>query len=207
IQEWEDRKPVEYEERIGIGLEAGRRAAQEGRIYAAQFLRLQKDHGFVVYVEGLNGIGPQGDFMALGGEGRAARLERLEATAPDLGDPPRSLMKHGRFKLYLTTPALFSRGWLPSWLTPPTFTGLRNGLRLRLVAAAVGRPIPLSGFDMALSQPKPMRRAVPAGSVYFFELEDGDPQLAYRAFYFQSISELSHEAGFGITLVGGWDYV
>lgn len=211
-QGWRDKQPVEREERIGIGLEAGKRAAQEGRIYAAQFLRLREGYGFAVYIDGLNGLEPQGDFMALGGEGRVVRLERIEAAVPDMGGPPKSLVECGRFKLYLATPALFTQGWLPSWLDSQTFTGkwntgIRNSLRLRLVAAAVGRPIHMSGFDMARRQPKPIRRAVPAGTVYFFQLEDGDPQLAYRAFHFQSISEISPEAGFGVTFVGGWDYV
>ena len=45
--------------------------------------------------------------------------------------------------------------------------------RVVLRSACVGRPVHVSGWDMAKGQPKPTRRLAPSGSVYFFEKVDG----------------------------------
>jgi CRISPR-associated protein Cmr3 len=36
------------------------------------------------------------------------------------------------------------------------------------------RSVSIGGWNMAKNQPKPMRKAVPAGSVYYFRLENED---------------------------------
>jgi CRISPR-associated protein Cmr3 len=60
-----------------------------------------------------------------------------------------------------------------------------------------------------------MYKAVPPGSVYFFELLEGDVQDAFNAFHFKcrlqqeakdGLKELA-KIGFGLTFVGCWDYV
>ena len=85
------------------------------------------------------------------------------------------------------------------------------GLRAKLVAAAVGRPVTVSGWDLIENIPKPSRRLVPAGSVYFVELQ-GEPDLgAVRqwvgALWLQpwaSQPEQDRRDGFGLILVGAW---
>jgi hypothetical protein len=65
--------------------------------------------------------------------------------------------------LYLATHAVFKGGWNP---------GLDESSGVRLIAAAVGKPVILSGWNQKRRRPKPMRRAVPAGSVYYYEVVD-----------------------------------
>jgi CRISPR-associated protein Cmr3 len=38
-----------------------------------------------------------------------------------------------------------------------------------LVSAVIGKPLAISGWDVANKRPKPLRHYVPAGSVYYFE--------------------------------------
>ncbi|MDW8469618.1 MAG: type III-B CRISPR module-associated Cmr3 family protein [Burkholderiales bacterium] len=48
-----------------------------------------------------------------------------------------------------------------------------GGVRGRIVCAAVPRAQVVSGFDLVGWKPKPAQRAVPAGSVYWLELDEG----------------------------------
>ncbi|MDD5333028.1 MAG: type III-B CRISPR module-associated Cmr3 family protein [Rhodoferax sp.] len=83
-------------------------------------------------------------------------------------------------RLYLASPAHFgASGWLPDWLDadlqgePPGC----GGLTVQLVAARIERWHALSGWDYEKPGPKAVRRLVPAGSVYFFTLVDGNAAL------------------------------
>ncbi len=54
---------------------------------------------------------------------------------------------------------------------------------------------------MAKRKPKPMFKAVPAGSVYFFELLEGNANQLEK-FHQKSISDIYPEQGFGICYIG-----
>jgi CRISPR-associated protein Cmr3 len=49
-----------------------------------------------------------------------------------------------------------------------------NGFRARLMSSAVNRYEVISGWDMAKKCPKDAVRVIPGGSVYWFEVEQGD---------------------------------
>ena len=94
-----------------------------------------------------------------------------------LPEPPwAEIEKSGRFKLVLSTPGLFAKGWLPPSLGEAREAGIwsHRGLSARLVAACLGRPDVVSGWDMATDRPKPALRSVPVGAVYWFEGFQGD---------------------------------
>lgn len=172
------------EDRVGIGVDADRRSAREGLIYAISMLRLCPNVRIAVEVTGpISDVAklPEKDLLALGGEARRAIVRRAVATTwPGLhGTTPR-----GRLAL-LTTPAPFG-GWCPSGLSP--------------CAAAVPGHLAVSGWDLARGGPKPNRFAVPAGSVYFFD----DPKdLSGR----QGSLCTGEDAalGWGAFIEGGWD--
>jgi CRISPR-associated protein Cmr3 len=48
-----------------------------------------------------------------------------------------------------------------------------------------------------------MRKAVPAGSVYYFEVRNGDTDSLIGKFHCQNISDELKEEGFGLSFVGG----
>ena len=107
------------------------------------------------------------------------------------------------FKLYLSTPAIFKKGWLPEWMDENDLIGEYGGLKLKLLTASIGKTISIGGFDMKVRKPKPMRKAVPAGSVYYFKIVEGDLQKVFEIFNQTAISDIDPMQGFGIAYVGG----
>lgn len=149
----------------------------------------------------------------LGGEGRLAHI----APSSIWPQPPAGLFdaiaETRRLRLVLATPALFAGGWRPAWLddrlegSPPD----RPGLRLKLRAAAVERWQAVSGWDMAAGkggkggQPRAVRRLVPAGAVYWFDLLEGDAG-ALAALWLTPLADDPQDCrdGYGLALPGCW---
>ena len=213
------------EPKIGIGRNRQVNAASEGLLYRVGMKRMaftdEVDYDIdqpsnhiriEVEFEGLaTGSFEKEGFLKIGGEGKAVHYSLIEEQGITFNWTPDSPY----FKLYLMTPAIFKNGWLPSWLSwsepHKTYIGTWNGFPLKLQTAAVGKPLPIGGFDMYHKQPKPLYKAVPAGSVYFFELKDESkiPELA--SLHLTSISEAneaykgvkydSRKQGFGRVLI------
>ena len=153
---------VSIEPKIGIALDRGRRTAQEERLYRLAQYRYN-GLGIVVDFEGIE-IADYG-VLKLGGEAKGARYEKFEGSFEAAGS-----LDGDMFKVVLLTPAIFSQGWIPDFVDPYTMEG--KDIQVRLVAAAIGRAQYIGGWDMQKKFPKPMKKAVPPGSVYFFELID-----------------------------------
>ncbi|GAK61611.1 CRISPR-associated protein, Cmr3 family [Candidatus Vecturithrix granuli] len=196
------------EPKLGIGRVNETHATQEGRLYRIDMRRLEPKMKFNVestrhlsLVVGFDDLTlPDAGIMRLGGEGKAGKYTLSETMTID---SPTITGK--RFKLYLMTPAIFGQGWLPCWLDAKTFEGTYHNLRLRLETAMLGKSFGVGGFDMARKRPKKMRRVVPAGSVYYFEIVQGTIDEAITVFHNQSIAdgEKNRKQGFGLTLIGG----
>lgn len=228
------------EARLGITLSASR-TAEEGRIYSAVFTRMKEKWAFYIQLRDTQEDGrekdllPESGFLSLGGEARAARFTRLndddeeslsefwrqvamDALQDELID---KLAGRRRFKLYLLTPAIFGQGWLPDDIDGYSFTWqAAPGVTANLVAAAVGKPDDVGGWDLVQNAPRPLFRAAPAGSVYFFEATEDFTQESATALlqqlHFQSLMRpqagddsfpgFCRDAGFGLAAVGVWDY-
>jgi CRISPR-associated protein Cmr3 len=109
-------------------------------------------------------------------------------------------------RMVLATPALFEGGWRPGWLDKFEQMNLPAGVgavRPKLVAAAVGRREPVSGWSLREKRPKAVRWMVPAGSVYFFEVEEGDPSRLLES-WLRPVSDHQQDRkdGFGLALWG-----
>lgn len=108
-------------------------------------------------------------------------------------------------RLILLTPALFDRGWRPTWLTESA-----KGTKPTLVAAAVKGYQTVSGFSLQRGKPRPTRRLCPAGSVFFLRFEETDADRINRwidKYWFGCISDQKHDRhdGFGLAVLGIWD--
>ena len=180
------------ERRLGIQIDPQSLSTVEGMLYEVEFIRLREDTGLMVEIlEGYPDFPPQG-VMRAGGEGRALRyvtLKEGEFTPFSwgyTGELPRF------FKVYFATPAYFSQGWKPaSWQS--FFTG-----EVRLEAVALSRYQALGGYDLLNQKQKPVRRFVPAGSVYYFS-HAGGVQLSQQA-----ITEDGSALGFGQVIIASW---
>ncbi len=176
------------ETRFGIGRDDATRTTKEGALYEAEFIRPCKNIGLYLEVDGYDDWKSPG-VLRIGGEGRGARYEII--TAPKLPEPKKEL--RGQFKIYFATPTYFENGWVPKdW--HKFFEG-----DVGLVAAALNRYESIGGFDWAKNDHKAARRYVPAGSVYYFQVNgNGTAQLKTNA-----ITDFGAEIGFGQIFIEG----
>lgn len=161
--------------RVGIGLNADTRSADDGKLFTTQAVAFKAGVGFLASVRGTT-LPAQGT-LRLGGDGRAASSQSVAHPAPqaDL----HAIATLGRCRIVLTTPGLFAQGWLPNgfqheadghhWLT-------LHGVRARLVCATVPRSETISGWDLAHWQPKAALRCAPSGSVYWLDQIQATPE-------------------------------
>jgi CRISPR-associated protein Cmr3 len=209
------------ERRAGIEIAGGTRTAAPGKLYSVDFVRMLPNVGFllVVDLEGdegreLTDLLPQEGFLPLGGERRVVHFHSVEdraiASHMKLLAPPK--YEDSQLVLLLVTPAVFgsskgsSAGWLPRWIDAGSLETVGDHLpALRVVSAALGKPIPVGGWDLARRQPKPLQWAVPAGSIYYCRMKRHGEECV-EALHGQTISEFLPEIGMGQVLVGRWPH-
>jgi CRISPR-associated protein Cmr3 len=156
-----------------------------------------------------------------GGERRLTRWNMKLGTNTPVNYPknilsPIFMNSQNRIKMILITPAIFSKGWYPSWLnsTPEGYIGTfpyiheSHTIKLKLVSATIERWQPISGwnYDKRNFGSKPMRKMVPAGSVYFFEIIEGKAEDIAKNFWCKACSDEKQDRidGFGQVLWGTW---
>jgi CRISPR-associated protein Cmr3 len=191
------------ERRFSVEIEGPGKRSREGHLFAVEFIRLPRDVGLLVEVDGV--MLASAGLLQLGGEARAARYREVEASLQLTQEGRTGAPANGktRFKLYLAAPAIFHQGWLPGWIGRHDLSGAWNGLHVRLVSAAVGKAQPVGGRDIAHGSQRSIRRAVPAGSVYFFEAE-ASADAVMKAFDGKCVSDVDAQIGFGLCYAGGW---
>lgn len=173
-----------YEDRVGLALDQGRRANRQGHFYRAQFVRMRADAGLLVGLDG--GELAKTGVIHIGGEARTGCYETVDV-------PPLPIRKEGNLKVVLLAPAWFEDVYATDW---SPFVG--GG---KLVSVVLGKPQPISGWDVARNQPKPLRNFIPMGSVFYFEgaAWQGKPFTATPD------KDLDFSAmGFGTCAVGTW---
>lgn len=147
----------------------------------------------------------------LGGERRLVHWQR--SAASDSWKCPEgvksALESAPRFRMVLATPAIFVHGWQPGWLDADTLIGkpFGDGPTLKLVGVTNLRWKAVSGWSLAPPRgPKPVRRMVPAGSVYFFEKVDGNSGILASNGWLRSVSDAPQDRndGFGLAIWGTW---
>jgi len=196
-----------HEPRFGIAIDTSKGTTQEAMLYQVRFVRLKEETALWAEVCGVS-LNAKG-FLRFGGEGRAATYEKLQQQQCLRPLSQFNFARNAkRFKVVLVTPAWFSGGWQPkggNW-------SKIFGASVRLIAAAVPRPLHLGGFDVAKGIPKPMRAFVPAGAVYFFEADE-PLKLAGDFTFTETPEEISRRngdanawahIGLGAALVGVW---
>lgn len=195
---------VQTEPKVGIGRNYFTNAIKESMLYR---VGMRRTPAFKLLVDfdlpdGAT-VGPEASyFIKLGAENKVAEMhiaysDRTKISSGDIE------LKSRRFKLYLATPAIFIKnGWYPDLAA--------HNVNATLIAAAVGKPLHIGGFDMKGNKPKPMFKAVPAGSVFLYEAAESENMDTLKEHLFgKSISEETSEEklknqGFGIAYIGQW---
>ena len=209
----------EQEERTHVALTPETGTAKDSMLFSTTGLDFEKKKGTEIIrmvaeittpeslsstIQSLNALHP------LGGERRLVHWKTDGKPFHDATERLRIFSSNKLVRMVLATPAIFRHGWLPGWINETTFQGAipGTGVTGKLIGASVERWQPISGWSYENNQPKPVRRLVPAGSVYFFELEEGDfGQLLNKA-WIKSVcdNEQDQRDGFGLALWGIWDY-
>lgn len=212
--------PLETRIHVGIGSNG---TAREGQLFSVAYRSFESRHrphkdepyhyayhrwslrARIKLPDGLK-VAPIGH---LGGERRPVTF--AEATLGDWWNCPEELKKqlpNARYlRLVLATPAIFD-SWKPAWLTDESHQARIKGLagmKLKLVAAAVGRREPVSGWNVRENKPKAVRWMVPAGSVYFFEVEANSEKIVENWLKPVSDNEQDRKDGFGLAMWGVWN--
>ncbi len=203
--------------RVGQRIVPDTKTVEEGKLYSSMHFRFKDDvhckkapekAGFYVEAESLGKSDLPSKATCMGGERRGVRIDVEEIGDSMFSDDAairEGIENHKRFFLYLATPAIFKRGWRGEW-REGKFQGTR------LAAAAVKKTECVSGWKRAAKGagggPRPVKRMVPAGSVYFFEIEPPevfDAKAFVDTYHWnESVSDEYPDAGFGTALVGVW---
>ncbi|MCF8090691.1 MAG: type III-B CRISPR module-associated protein Cmr3 [Desulfotignum sp.] len=203
--------------------------AQEHQLAHPDFIRLNPDVGLMIQVDdSLSSLFKDSLTARLGGECRVCSVEAL--AVENLVNREKMIDRinsTGRFKALLTTPGYFPvNNCFPDFLTDkgagPGFSQgewviAGTGKKVQLKAMACGRALRIAGWDLAKGMPKPMIKAVPAGAVYYFEIDESSSDkdndwvtklvdTSFPGTMPGGETEYTKQ-GFNNIMIGGWDYV
>lgn len=194
-------KLYQKEPRTGIRLKKTKTTG-EGQLFSVEFIRVASEIGFLLTLDNASSLSETG-FLRLGGESKAASYKIVQASSVNFSEIEKKVLQDRKFKIVLTTPAVFKQGWIPDGISSTTGEGVLFGCKVKLVGASLGRYINVGGWNLATNRPKPTQRAVPAGSVYCFEMLNGEDGANISTHFGKSI--LSGEwakQGFGLSFIG-----
>lgn len=204
------------ESRLGIARDNARRTVEEGMLYQTQHIRPNANLAIQLDVDGLPKEMPSKAIIRLGGEGRTASMQAQERVnaLPSIADNT----KTKGLLLYLLTPLPtqpIGNVWqpLPSFIREEreqqtVWVGTLNGIELELHGAITGKALREGGWDMAKHQPRPVISLIPAGSVFFCTVKDGNTVAAIKALHNQHIQQIGADLtayGYGHLAVGIWN--
>lgn len=210
--------PLEERTHVAINPQTG--TADEGQLFSVSYRSFEENgHTWSVRLRAkLPDSAPDASIGHLGGERRPVALRALPDQPADWFRMSPALktavQTSNRLCMVLTTPAVFEEGWKPGWLSRDPGPQMPAGLSairpyLKLVGAAVGRREAVSGWSLREGKPKAVRWAVPAGSVYFFEVDGSAPKEAREKLVDAWLSPVSDKQadqkdGYGAAAWGIW---
>lgn len=202
--------------RLHVGIDPQTLAGRDGDLFMTGGLAFRQQQGDDPYA--LSAIQELGLIVSVhlpddglsidpgvGHVGGERRLAHWRSTQGDFPDPPPGLKEQVkttcRCRVVLLTPLATVAGWRPTYLLQS-----RHGVAVELIAAAVGKPQTLSGWDLRNKGARLSRRLVPAGSVFYLELT-GEPDAIENWFdktWFHCLSDEEDDrmCGFGLAVVG-----
>jgi CRISPR-associated protein Cmr3 len=210
-------RPAHTEIRTHVQIDPSTGAARDEMLFSTVGLRLQPDFSLSFRVRGeaddLAPITRLRAYHPFGGERRLAWFQTCPRLAPawECPIPIRAALSNrpSRVRLVLGTPGIFANGWLPKWLQENSIVPGTGTVRLRLISAAINRWLPVSGwsYDRRTFGAKPIRRMVPAGSVYFCEVLPGSDPAELASLWLEPVCDHEQDGrdGYGLALWGIWN--
>ncbi len=146
--------------KIGIEIDSNTKTSKENMLYRIDLTQFLDEWSFLIEYE-CDVEFKESGILKLGGEGKTAQYSKVdEPIGLQTANVYRKqvleeLESKNYFKVLFKTPAYFNCGWQLE----------QKGL----VCANVGKSISIGGWDMEKKESKPMKKYIPAGSVYVFE--------------------------------------
>jgi CRISPR-associated protein Cmr3 len=205
--------PLYEEIKTGIEKDPEKGNAMEHMLYVQKMLRLEDNEGghyeFSVDMESISSLDERG-ILKLGHDGRVFSYEKTtEGNFDFLANKINAIKSKidfaKQFKLLFTSPVLLKNGWLPGGVKDLNDIWETGSVAIRIKSAVLGKPMRVGGWDMKKGGPKPMRKAVPPGSVYYCELAKGTVDALFDTLFDKNISDADDDLarqGFGHTLIG-----
>lgn len=141
----------ETEVRTQVALKPDTATAEDGKLLSTHYLRLKKDISLYAEVEGADEL-PKDFLLGLGGDRRQVRVSQTKQVFNNLPKPAQKACA------LAITPTILESGLN----CPVNWQSMCTGL-------AINGADPISGWDLAKSCPKPVRWAIRAGAVWFFD--------------------------------------
>lgn len=190
------------EYRVGLERHSRHHTALEGQLYSTNHIRMQPDCDLrlVAQVTGIpEKVSKQTSFIMLGGESRMAELSFQDWPQPTLAQTVKDQMeKKGQVVLILLSPLPVSPNWKPQ-----PGTKVPDLPMLKIVSACIEKPVLIGGWDSVNRKPMPLRPYLPAGSVFFCEIEDKNNLADLWSKHGQSIGDFAAQ-GYGQMALGRW---
>lgn len=178
-----------HEQRVGIVRNNDRLTADDRMLYVTRPFRLADDAGFAVDVELPGGLADDAireldrRVVPLGGKAHHARIHCSDGPLIPDDLSADNAPAAGTRKLWLITPLVLGVGAWPSGVA----------------CTASDRTVAVGGFDMARRAPKPLRQALPAGTVLTINgLAPGEALAALGGATWKD----DRRAGYGVALAG-----
>lgn len=182
------------ERRVGISLK-DTKTTEEHMLYTVEFLRIP---ALSVWTNDLKFL-PKKGLLKLGGEGRFANYRIEDCNPFEIFEKKWERIRNEiskKFKLYVATPLLIENSGKYTWNIKNELES--TGIKVKRIIPLVGKPVKVSGWDLANNKPKGVRYAVPAGSVYFVEAEKLNLNKPYL-----KLGKMT-KLGYGLCFVGVW---
>lgn len=146
-----------------IGIRRDRYNTNNKSIYRINLNRTKKEVTELSLWIKYSGINLSLKINRLGGEGKLVLIEKYNLNRnhnETIYYQPDDIIR-----IYLSTPAITDEGW-------------RIAIKgAKLLTAAIGKPIFIGGFDVEKRYPKPMKKFVPPGSVYYYKVTEKNIQI------------------------------
>lgn len=182
--------------KIGIGRSRETNRTNDGQLFRLLANRMEDGFGeeealsFLIKLHGFDVALTNHAVLPLGGERRSVAVKSIQS----FEIPACPTLNNEYFKIVLLTPAPVG-AWYPKDFIA------QNGLEF--VAAAIGRPVLVGGWDYKEKQPKLMRRAVTAGSVFLFKAKNAKHanDVARQTHGLSICQAFDDREGFGLCLI------
>jgi CRISPR-associated protein Cmr3 len=156
--------------KLGIQRNNTTRTAEEGMLYRANASQIKENVYLIIEIficEELNDKFPVSNILKLGSEGKIVEFtdETNENVSKKIVNSDSRIQKKlntnlSLFRLYIQSPTIFNSG-----------NGIKelNEAGFEVFAMSMNKFQKIGGYDIEKNMPKPMQKAIPAGTIYFIK--------------------------------------